>query len=142
MLLAAQRAVVVVELQLAGRGVARDGVEPAGQPDQQAGGLPLEQLGRPVGGLGQTEAAAGRADGEGVADLGLDAHDVGHKRDLPAGCEAGIIVGRRRASSTGTPRQPAGSAGPGGTMPPRANSSSPVYDRRSAEYLDATRAGN
>src|SRR4051794_3661757 len=36
-LLRAPRAVVVVKLQLAGRGVARDGVEPAGQLDEQPG---------------------------------------------------------------------------------------------------------
>ncbi len=54
--------VVVVEADRAGGGVADDGVEPAGQPDEQAGGLALEERGGAVDGLGQAEPAAGGGD--------------------------------------------------------------------------------
>ena len=65
-----QLPVVVVVADRAGGGVADDRVEPAGQLDEQAGGLALEQRGGAVDRLGQAEPAAGGGDRVGVADLG------------------------------------------------------------------------
>ena len=53
----------------------------------------------------------------------------GREQALPAGCDAGTIVGCGRASWTDTPRQPAWDAGTGGAGPPRANSSSTCMTR-------------
>ena len=85
----APQAVVGVVAGLAGVGVEDQRVEPAGQPDEQAVRLPLEQPVGPERGLGQAVAAAGGADGDRVADLGLEAHDVRQGRVLPADCDAG-----------------------------------------------------
>ena len=79
MLLVAPAAFVVVVADLAGGRVDDDRVEPVGQADEQAGGLAAEELGRALDRLGQGEPAAGRRDRGGVADLGLDGHDVGQE---------------------------------------------------------------
>jgi hypothetical protein len=50
---------------------------PAGELDQQPGGLPAEEVGRAVDRLGQGEPPAGCGDPARVMDLGFDAHDVG-----------------------------------------------------------------
>ena len=75
--LVAPGAAVVVVADLPGGGVDDDRVEPAGQLDEQAGGLAARTAGGAVDGLGQAEPAAGGGDRRGVADLGLDGDDVG-----------------------------------------------------------------
>ena len=76
---------VVIVAQLPGLDVADDRVEPVGELDEQADGLPLKERGGAVGGLGQAELAAGRRDRQRVADLGLDLDDVTHDRVSRAG---------------------------------------------------------
>ena len=87
MLLPAPRTAEVVVAQLAGRGVARDGVEPVGQLDEQPGGLAAEELGSAVDGLGQAEPAAGGRNRGGVANLGQDLDHVGQGDLLAARVE-------------------------------------------------------
>ena len=108
LLLRAPAAVVVVVAD-AGRSAVStdDGVEPAGQLDEQPGGLALEQPGGAVDGLGQAEAAAGGGDRRGVADLGLDRHDVAHGWDSWL---RGGDVGRPQTSRAARGPSPIGGA--------------------------------
>ncbi len=62
-----------------------------------------EEPGRAVDGLGQAEAAAGGGDGGGVADLGLDGHDVGHARTSSNRLMARRSSGGRRVSLPAPP---------------------------------------
>ena len=93
-----QRLVVVVVADLPRGGVHDDGVEPAGQRDEQAGGLALEQRGGAVDRLGQSEPEAGGVDGRGVADLGLDLDDVAHFGPPRCACRWGC---RRDGAAAG-----------------------------------------
>ena len=102
-----------------------NGLGPAGGP--RAGGRPGHDQ---TGEFGLVTSTTGCADRDGVADLGRGCSRRGRERALPAGHDAGKTVGCGRASLTGTPRQPAGDAGPGGAGPPRANSSSTCMTRK------------
>ena len=100
---------------------------------------PLEQLGRAVDGLGQAEAAAGGATATGSRTSVLTV-TMWLTAGLLADNDVGTVDDRRRVGPTGIPCRSAGDAGPGGDGPPRANSSSPVYDTERARIQRRTPA--
>lgn len=79
----APRPLEVVEADVAGPEVGDNRVGPAGQPEEQALGLALEELGGAMDGLVDAQAATAGLDRLGVPDFGPDGDDVAQSRRSP-----------------------------------------------------------
>src|SRR5262245_35371358 len=88
-------ALEVVVLHQAGGEVQDNGELPLGQLHEQASGLTAVEAGCAGHRRGQAEATASSSNGIGVADLGLEGDEVGHRESSPWVGISGLGTWRR-----------------------------------------------